>query len=176
MAAVLLALLLIAYLTSAFAPPSWLTADRLPQWIAVGLTIVIGGGLFGASRLGVRGANFFDSGILPSVFFLPMGALFVGGFVAAGVRRSFRAGATTALWTALLASPAIYAIAVLESITWFEVNHALIYAADGIPIDAVGENIRNFAWGLILFPFWWLPFGIFGSTLGSRVLRARAQP
>ena len=78
--------------------------------------------------------------------------------------------------TALLASFAIYAVALMESIRWFQAETSLIYAGDGIPLQAVGENIRNFAWGLILHPLWWLPFGVFGAAAGrARWLQRRVR-
>lgn len=174
--ALFLAISLTACLGLTLFPPRGLNTDRLPQRVAVVLALALAGGLVVASRLGVRGIGGFDSGIFGYVFGMPMAALFAGSLVAALVRRSFRSGAQAAAWIALLTTPAFYAIALMESVRWYENDTSLIYASDTVPIEAVGENIRNFMWGLILLPVWWIPFGIFGAAIGSaRWLRRRSS-
>lgn len=48
---------------------------------------------------------------------------------------------------------------------------SLILAGDAVPLDAVGENLRNFVWALVLVPFWWLPFGVLGAAGGGYAAR-----
>ncbi|MGH2688171.1 MAG: hypothetical protein ACRDKW_05120 [Actinomycetota bacterium] len=59
-----------------------------------------------------------------------------------------------------------------EAVPWYRDGAGLILAGDAAPLDAVGENIRNFTFLLILFPFFWTPFGVIGAEIG-RVGRAR---
>ena len=64
------------------------------------------------------------------------------------------------MWTALLASLVTYAVAVSEALRWYALDTSLILASDAVPLSAVGENLRNFTWALLLLPYWWLPFGV----------------
>lgn len=164
--AIFLAVTLACGLWLTLAPPRGLAADRLSPGVAVGSAVALGAGLLVASRLGLREVAGLDSGIFGYVFFVPPGVIFAAAALASTLRRSLRAGVQTAVLTALLASLVIFAVALMESMRWYQAETSLIYAADGIPLEAVGENIRNFAWGLILLPLWWLPFGVFGAAAG----------
>lgn len=163
--AVFLAAILAVCVWLTLAPPHGLANDRLARRIAIGTAIALAAGLVLVSRLGLRGIAGFDSGIFGYLFYVPIVVVFIVSAVAAGVGRSFRAGVQAAVWTAVLASLAFYAVAILEAVSWYRFDASLIIMGDGVPLDAVGENLRNFAWGLILFPFWWLPFGVLGAAL-----------
>lgn len=165
--AVFLAVLLAVCLGLTLFPPKPLNAERVPQRIAVVLAMVLAAGLVVVSQLGLRGVGEFNQGVFPYVFGAPVVLLFVACLAAAWCGGSFRSGALTAAWTALLTTPGFYAIAVMQSAFWYRLDSSLIYAGDAVPIEAVGENIRNFTWGLILFPIWWLPFGMIGAAIGS---------
>jgi hypothetical protein len=111
----------------------------------------------------------FDAGLCAYLILAPIVALFASSAAVAAMRRSFRAGVQTAVWTALLASLAVFAFGIPEAIRWYRFETSLIFAGDGVPIEAVGENLRGFAWGLVLLPFWWLPFGVIGAAIGRRL-------
>jgi hypothetical protein len=71
----------------------------------------------------------------------------------------------------LLASLVVFAGALVEAVRWYGFDTSLILAGDSVPLRAVGENIRNFTWGLILHPFWWPPFGLIGAIAGPSLRR-----
>jgi hypothetical protein len=75
--------------------------------------------------------------------------------------------------TTLLTSPAVFAVALVEAVRWYRVEAATILMYDNIPVDAVGESLRTFTWGLLLFPLWWLPFGVLGAAVTAWVGRLR---
>jgi hypothetical protein len=106
------------------------------------------------------------------VFTVPVAAIFVTAVVVAAVRQSIWAGVQATVWTALLSSLVFFAIAVAEAVRWYQADASLILAGDAVPLEAVGENIRNFSGFLILFPFFWTPFGVIGAAIG-RAARAR---
>lgn len=165
--AVFLAAILAGCLWLTLAPPRGLATSRLARRVAVGAALALGVGLVVVSRLGLSGVAGWDAGIFGYLFCAPIVIVFVGAALVAAVDRSFRAGVEATVWTALLTSLACYAVALLEAVSWYRSDTSLILAGDGIPIDAVGENLRNFTWGLILYPFWWLPFGVIGATVGG---------
>jgi hypothetical protein len=166
--ALFLAALLAGCVWLTLAPPRWLTTTgRLPRGIAIVAAVALGAGLLVVSRLGLRDVAGLDAGIFGYLFGVPIGVVFAGSLLAAAVRRSFRAGVQAAVWTALLASPVIFAIAVSEAVHWYQLHTSLILAGDSVPLHAVGENLRNFTWGLLLFPLWWLPFGVLGAAVGA---------
>lgn len=167
-AAVLLATVLAGCLWLALTPPRGLTTNRLARRIAVGAAMALGGGLVVASRLGLRGVVVLEEGLCAYLILAPITLVFTGSVVAAAVGRSFRAGVQAAVWTALLGSLAVYAVGLLEALVWYRFDSSLIFAGDGVPVDAVGENLRGFAWGLVLLPFLWLPFGVIGAAVGCR--------
>ena len=136
----------------------------LASGIAVGATLTIAAGLLLTSRLGLRGVAGLDVGVLPYLYLIPIAVVFAGSAWAAR-RRSFRAGVQTAVWTVLLASLLTFAVALPEAVRWYDLDTSLILASDAVPLNAVGEYLRNFTWSLLLLPFWWLPFGLIGVAL-----------
>ena len=82
----------------------------------------------------------------------------------------------TAVWTVLLASLLTYAVALPEAVRWYALDASLILASDAVPLNAVGENLRNFTWSLLLLPFWWLPFGILGARCVRSLLASAIEP
>jgi hypothetical protein len=136
------------------------------------VALVLGLGLLQSSRSDLRGSG---SGIFGYVFSWPVVAIFATALVVAAMRRSIWAGVQAPVWTALLASLAFFAIAVAEAVLWYRAGASLILAGDSVPLDAIGENIRNFTW--FLFPCFWTPFGVIGAALGcagrARLSRAR---
>ena len=171
---VLLAATMAAFGWLALRPPPLLTADRAASRIAVGAALTIAAGLLLTSRLGLRGVAGLDVGVLPYLYLIPIAVVFAGSAWAAARHRSFRAGVQTAVWTVLLASLLTYAVALTEAVRWYAMDASLILASDAVPLDAVGENLRNFTWSLLL-PFWWLPFGIVGGWLTARASRGGTE-
>jgi len=167
---VLFAATLAAFGWLAFHPPQRLAADRAVSGIAVGGALTVAAGLLLTSRLGLRGVAGLDVGVLPYLYLIPIAVVFAGSAWAAARYRSFGAGLQTAVWTVLLASLLTYAVALSEAVRWYARHASLILAGDAVPLSAVGENLRNFTWSLLLLPFWWLPFGILGG------LAARLNP
>ena len=92
--------------------------------------------------------------------------IFAGSVMAAAVGRSFRAGVQAAVWTVLLGSLAVFAVGLLEALQWYRIDSSLIFNG-AVVFGAAGDNLRSFAWGLVLLPFWWLPFGVIGEAIGS---------
>jgi hypothetical protein len=170
--AVLLAAVLGGCLWLTLAPPRALATQRLPVGIAVGTAVVAAGGVLLTSRL-LSG----DAAAL-TLFYalqLPLVAVFSGSVIMAATR-GYRAGLQTTVWTALLTSLAIFAVAVPEAARSFQLEQTLIYFGDRIPPDAAGESLRLATWGLLLFPFWWLPFGLMGAGLAAWAARRTARP
>lgn len=161
--AVFLAVVLVGALWLILAPPRLLTRDRWARPIAAGVALVLGLGLLQSSRTDLRGKG---EGIVGYVFFVPIVAIFVTAVVVAALRRSRGAGVQASVWTALLASLAFCAIALAEAVRWYRADSSLIFAGDGVPLDAVGENILNFTLLLVLLPLFWLPFGVLGAAVG----------
>jgi hypothetical protein len=166
MAAIFLAALLAGALWLIVAPPNALTRDRWARHIAVAVALVLGLGLLLASRSDLKINGGDGSGIWGYVQFMPIPAIFVTALVLSAVRRSVWAGLQVAVWTALLASLAFYAIAVSEAVLWYQDDSSLILAGDAVGPEFIGENIRNFTWFLILFPYFWMPFGVIGAAIG----------
>ena len=174
--AVFLAAMLAGCLWLTLSPPRALASDPVTIGLGLAVAMCLGAGLVVSSRLGLHRIAGMQAGIFPYVFFVPAGALFAGSALSVVRRRSFGAGVRFAVWAAVFASLATFAVAISESVLWFDALTSLILAGDGIPAEAVGENIRNFTWGLILLPFWWLPFGVIGAAAGrSRRLRKRSR-
>ena len=171
--AVLLAAILAGLAWLVLRPPRSLTTDRLAPRIAVGAAVLIGAGLLLASQLGLRQVAGMDAGIFGYLYLAPIIVIFAASAWASALRRSRRAGVQTAVWTALLASLVTYAVAVSEALRWYALDTSLILASDAVPLDAVGENLRNFTWALLLLPYWWLPFGIIGASLAARASRSK---
>lgn len=167
--AILLATLLAGALWLVVAPPRALTGDRLARPIALGLALLLGVGLVQSSRADLRGSA---EGIFGYVFLMPIAPIFVSAVVVAAGRRSLWAGVQATVWTTLLTSLAFFAIAVAEAVSWYRAGSSLILAGDAIPLDAVGESIRNFTFFLVLLPVFWMPFGVIGAAIG-RAGRAR---
>lgn len=170
--AVWFAVLLAGALWLTLSPPAVLVAGGpLPRVVGLVLALGLGGGLLVWSRLALRDVGGLDSGVFGYLYLLAPLALVAGGALAAAARRSFRAGVQAAAWTALLGSLAVFAVAVPESVAWYRHDTSLILAGDAVPLDAVGENLRNFVWQLVLVPFWWLPFGVLGAAAGRYATR-----
>jgi hypothetical protein len=128
--------------------------------------------LLQASRADLRGSA---RGIYGFVFSWPILVIFVTAAVVSAVRRSIWAGVKAMVWTMLVASLCFFAIAVAESVRWYESGSSLIFAGDAVPPDAVGENIRNFTWFLLVFPLFWTPFGVMGAAIGRAVGARRSR-
>lgn len=92
---------------------------------------------------------------------------FVSAVVLAGLRRSIWAGVRVAVWAVLLASVAVFAVAVSESVLWYQDDSSLILAGDGVPITAVGENIGDFTFLMVMLPYLWTPFGVISAAIGA---------
>ena len=167
--AIFLATLLAGALWLVVAAPRALTGDRLARHIAVAVALVLGLGLLQSSRSDLRGSA---EGIWEYMFSWPILAIFATAVTVAALRRSIWAGIQATVWTALLASLAFFAIAVAEAVRWYRTTTGLILAGDAVPLNAVGENIQNFSWFLVLFPLFWTPFGVIGAAIG-RAARAR---
>lgn len=171
--AVLLAAVLAGCLWLALRPPPLLIAGALARRVSVGAAVLLGIGLVVWSRLAIGSGALADSGVAMYLMFVPVLVLFAASALAAAAGASFRVGVQTAVWTALLTTPAVFAIGLLEAVQWFRIDARLIFAGDRVP-GAAGENIRGFAWGLVLLPYWWLPFGVFGAAVGRVLRRGRA--
>lgn len=168
--------LLTACLALTLAPPRWLVADRLARRIAAGSALALGVGLVLSSRATVDSRVGLEGGIFAYLYLVPIAVIFLGSALTAAVALSFESGVRAAVWTALLASPAIFAVALLEAARWYQLESSLILAGDRIPLAAVGESIRNFTWGLILLPIWWLPFGVIGAAIGGATWWRQGDP
>ena len=171
-AAIFLATLLAGALWLIVAPPRALTRDRWARHIALAVALALGLGLLRASRSDLKVNGGDGAGIWGYAQFMPLLGIFVTALVVAAARRSVWAGVQVAVWTALLTSLALYAIAVSEAVLWYRDDESLILAGDAVKPEFIGENIRNFTWFLILFPFLWMPFGVIGAAIG-RAGRAR---
>jgi len=113
-----------------------------------------------------------DVGVLPYLYLIPIAVVFAGSAWAAARHGSFSTGLRTAVWTVMLGSLLTYVVALAEAVRWYALDTSLILASDAVPLSAVGENLRNLTWSLLLLPFWWLPFGIIGARCSLLAHRA----
>lgn len=90
------------------------------------------------------GAGCDGAGAIGYAFCVPIVVVFAASALTAATGRSFGAGMQATLWTVLLTSLAFYAVAMVEAVRWYRLDASLILAGDGVPVDAVGENLRNF--------------------------------
>jgi hypothetical protein len=99
----------------------------------------------------------------------PVLAFFLASAVVAFARKSFAAGAQTAVWCVVVTGLAMFTAWVLESLRWYRIHHSMLLDAASGP---VGQNLHDAVFWLgIVLPVWSLPFGILGAALGSRIGR-----
>jgi len=91
--------------------------------------------------------------------------LFACAALAAALGHSFRVGVQAAVWTALLGTLVVFVIGLPEAQHWYRIGARLIF--DGERGYAIGRNLDGFIWGLVVLPFWWLPFGVIGAAVGN---------
>ena len=151
-------------------PPRALVADRLVGWVAVTSSAVLAIGLLVLSRHRVATRTGLGDGILGYLYLVPSVVIFLVAAIAAMSGRSFRAGVRATVWICVLTSLLLFAVAIVEAVQWYRFDTRLILAGDGVPLSAVGENLRNFLCGMILLPVWWLPYGVIGAAAGGSLL------
>jgi hypothetical protein len=178
--AVVLAVVLAGCLWLAWRPPRWLVPDRHGRRFGVAMAVVLVAGFVLASRLGLRGVDGPDGGVMGYLFGAPILVVLAGSAAAAAAGRSFRSGLWACAWAIALAAPAIIAAWLVEALAWYRQGLGLLL--DGEGGRGVGVNLGDAIWWtLVLLALWVLPFGVLGAAAGSwrarhRRARARADP
>ncbi|MFI5551852.1 hypothetical protein [Streptomyces sp. NPDC051738] len=161
--AVILAAFLACCLWLVLAPPRALTTSRLARRTGLATAVLLGVCFVWAARSGDVMATF--------VFLPPVAISFLGSAVAAAVRRSFRAGVQTTVWTTLTGTLLVFSCWLVEAVRLYRAEGALLL--DGETLYPVGANVTDAVfWVLVFVPAWGLlPFGVMGAAVGSRLPR-----
>ncbi|MFC5213384.1 hypothetical protein [Streptomyces coerulescens] len=161
--ALVLAVFLAGCLWLVLAPPRALTTGRLARGAGLATAVLLGVCFVWSARTG---------DVLATYVFLPPVVLsFLGSAVAAAVRRSFRTGVQTTVWTTVTGTLLVFACWLVEGLHRFRVEGALLL--DGETRYPVGTNVTDAVfWVLVFVPVWGLlPFGVMGAAFGSRLPR-----
>jgi hypothetical protein len=154
--AVVLAVVLAAGLWLAVAPPRWLASDRRGRRFGVGIALVVAAGFVLASRLGWRGVDGPDAGMMSYLLLV-------------------RTGLTACAWATVLGGPLVVVAWLAEAPHWYRQLGGLVLDADsGVGMGAnLGDAIW---WTLIVLVLWTMPIGVLGAVAGSaRARRRRAR-
>jgi hypothetical protein len=130
-------------------------------------------GLLLASRAALRSAGGLEAGVAPYLFLGAPALILVATAIAGARGRTFAAAVPAAVWTVALGALLMFAVGTVEASRWSELHGRLIF--DGERNHPPGRIPDSFAWGLLVLPLWWLPFGVLGAALGHR-LRRRSVP
>jgi hypothetical protein len=162
--AAFLALVLAGSLGLAVAPPRSLGGGRLAPYVGVGVAVVFASGLLLVSRAGREGGPAVWLALTPELIYL------VAGFAVAAARRSFRAGLSAAVWTAIAVTPLAYAAGLADALRQHAVNGVWTFAGDSV---SAGLNFvvapLFLAAGLVIG----FPFGIMGAITAVALRRRR---
>jgi hypothetical protein len=159
----LLVAVLAGSLWLALCPPPALAARGL----AVGVALLVGAGLVGASRLALTSEFGLGSGIF---FYLFLACPLLLAAVGAA-SRSLLAGVQTVVWATVLGTLTVFCVGLAEALHWHDATGLLIF--DGEGGRPVGTNLPDFVTGLFVLPLWWLAFGLIGAAARNR---PRADP
>jgi drug/metabolite transporter (DMT)-like permease len=96
------AVVLAGCLWLALRPPRWLLPDRHARRFGIGMAVALVAGFVLVSRLGLRGVDVADAGMMSYLLFAPPVVVLAGSAVAAAVGRSFRAGLWACAWATVL--------------------------------------------------------------------------
>lgn len=154
----------------ALAPPRVLLGTAVVRGVGVLTSAAFVAGFLLASRLpGDDGA-----GMVGYLMFAGPVALFAVGAVVAAVGRSFRTGALAVTWTAVLTTPWLFVLWLVESVRWYRNDMGLLLDAEGgLPI---GLNLKDgIVWVATWFPVWVLPLGLLGAAAGAAFQRVSVR-
>jgi hypothetical protein len=170
--AVALAVLLAGCLWLTLRPPGWLLPERHGRRFGVGAALALVTGFVLVSRLGLRGVDLADAGMMSYLLFATPVVVLVGSAAAAAVGRSFRAGLWACAWATLLGVPLIIAAWLAEAPRWYRQVGGLLLDGDGGV--GMGANLGDATWWtLIVLVLWALPLGVLGAAAGSARARHR---
>jgi hypothetical protein len=170
--AVALAAMLAGCLWLALRPPRWLVGDRHGRRWGTGMALALVAGFVLTSRLGLRGVDPADAGMMSYLLFAAPVVLLAGSAAAAATGRSFRAGLWSCAWATVLGMPLLIAAWLTEAPAWYrQVGGLLLDADSGV---GMGANLGDATWWtLIVLALWALPLGVLGAAAGNT--RARRQ-
>jgi hypothetical protein len=173
--AVVLAVLLAGCLWLALRPPRWLLPDRHARRFGIGMALALVAGFVLVSRLGLRGVDLADGGMMSYLLFAPPVVVLAGSATAAAVGRSFRAGLWACAWATVLGVLLVIVAWLAEAPRWYRQVGGLLLDADGGV--GMGANLGDAIWWtLVVLVLWALPMGVLGAAAGSaRARRQRAR-
>ncbi len=159
-AAVVLAVVLAAFLWLAATPPRALTTSPLAGGVGAGAAAIVALGFVLTSRLsiGTSGGPMIWVVIAPAVF------TFAASAAAAVSGHSFRVGIQAAVWAALIGTLLVFAGFLPEASHRYAIDSRLLLDGEsGVP---VGVNLAAAVGILVLIPIQALPFGVIGASFG----------
>jgi hypothetical protein len=172
--AVVLAVVLAGCLWLALRPPRWLLPDRHARRFGIGMALALVAGFVLVSRLGLRGVDLADAGMMSYLLFAPPVVVLAGSATAAAVGRSFRRAVGLRLghragWAAGDRRLAGRGAALVPA------GRRAAPGADGGV--GMGANLGDAIWWtLVVLVLWALPMGVPGAAAGSaRARRQRAR-
>jgi hypothetical protein len=138
-----------------------------PGWLLAAATLT--------SRLGLRGVDLVDGGMLSYLLFAAPLVVLAGSAAAAAAGRSFHTGLWACAWATMLGGLLIVVAWLAEAPHWYRQVGGLLLDADGGV--GMGANLGDAIWWtLILMALWALPLGVLGAAAGSaRARRRRAR-
>ena len=162
--AAFLAFVLAGCLGLAVAPPRSLGGGRLAPYVGVGVAAVFASGLLLVSRAGREGWPALWLVLMPELMYL------VAGFAVAAARRSFRAGLSAAVWTAIAVTPLAYAAGLADALRQHAVNGVWTFAGDNVSAAFNFVVAPLFLATVLVIGF---PFGIMGAVTAVTLRRRR---
>lgn len=128
-----------------------------------------------ASRLGWRGVDGPDAGMMSYLLLVPPLTFLAGSATAAATGRSLRTGLTACAWATVLGGLLVVVAWLAEAPHWYRQLGGLLLDADGGV--GMGANLGDAIWWtLIVLVLWTMPIGVLGAVAGSaRARRRRAR-
>jgi hypothetical protein len=165
--AVVLAVMLAGCLWLAPTPPRWLVGARHGRRFGVGMALALVAGFVLTSRLGLRGVDLADGGMMSYLRAAPPVVLLAGSAAAAAAGRSFRTGRAACAWATVLGALLVIVAWLAEAPRWYRQVGGLLLDADGG--SGMGANLGDAIWWtLVVLVLWALPLGAIGAAAGRR--------
>lgn len=143
------------------APHPRLTSSAGGRWAGVAATVVLAVGFVGTARATV----WTVAGTAVWIVLAPGAVCFAAGLLAAVAGRSMAAGLQATVWTGVLGSLVVFALAAPEAVHRYAIDARLLFDGErGYPVE---QNLAGAIPGFVLVALLGLPLGVVGAWLGS---------